>query len=130
MAVNAILDTCTFIWLTQQPERLSKPAVAFCDDSGNALYLSLASIWEISLKWTAGRIPLPAPPRAWITEQTAVWAVKLVSILPEHLYRATELAKLHPDPFDRLIVAQALAGGYAVVTPDPHIRQYPVQSIW
>ncbi len=124
-----LLDTCTFIWLASDPARLSEPARAALDAEPNLL-LSDSSVWEICLKWQAKKIVLPAPPRVWVSEQVRAWYLERVPIEPESLYRTVELPELHRDPFDRLIVAQALALNARIVTPDTEIRRYPVAVLW
>jgi PIN domain nuclease of toxin-antitoxin system len=124
-----LLDTCTFVWLASEPARLSESASAALD-AESSLALSDASAWEICLKWQAGKIVLPSPPRVWISEQMRTWQLERVPIEPDHLYRTVELPELHRDPFDRLLVAQALALGVRIVTPDSEIRRYPVAVTW
>ena len=124
-----LLDTCTFIWLTSEPKRLSRAATKALDKE-KRLALSDVSIWEICLKWQARKIVLPAPPRSWVTEQMRAWSLERLALDPEHLYRSVELPTLHADPFDRLLVAQAIAEETRIVTPDPAIRQYPVAVVW
>jgi PIN domain nuclease of toxin-antitoxin system len=125
-----LLDTCTFIWLVADPERISETVAAAIDAEGGELYLSDASAWEICLKWEAGKIKLPRPPRSWIEEQAAQWLLIELPIRRSHLYRVTELPVHHRDPFDRLLVAQALEAGLTIATPDPQIRRYPVPVLW
>jgi PIN domain nuclease of toxin-antitoxin system len=124
-----VLDTCTFIWLTSDPGRLSSDAAAALD-AETELFVSDVSVWEICLKWQARKFELPSPPRIWVAEQLRAWSLEPVAIAQEHLYRAVELPELHRDPFDRLLVAQALALGAKLVTPDPAIQQYPVATLW
>lgn len=124
-----LLDTCTFIWLASDPGSLSDVASAALD-AEPALALSDASIWEICLKWQAKKIQLPSPPRTWVAAQLRAWHLERLSIEPEHLYRTVELPELHRDPFDRLLIAQALASGATIVTPDAEIKRYPVAVVW
>jgi len=125
-----LLDTCVLLWLASRPGRLSRPARAALDDPGRDLFFSDASVWEICLKWLARKIVLPVPPRRCVEEQTVRWGIAELPIERSHLYRATELPQLHRDPFDRLLVAQALEAGLTVVTPDPAVRAYPVATLW
>lgn len=125
-----LLDTCTFIWLAAQPERLSPTAQALLNDESKPLVLSDASVWEIILKWQSGKLRLPEPPRPWVESQARTWNVVHQPVERPHLFRTTELALHHRDPFDRLLVAQAIEHDYVVVTPDPHIQQYPVAVRW
>jgi PIN domain nuclease of toxin-antitoxin system len=82
------------------------------------------------LKWQAGKLSLPGPPRSWIEEQRATWDLTRAPLELEHLYRSTELPSHHRDPFDRLLVAQSIVEGLTLVTPDPAIRAYPVSVLW
>lgn len=127
--MRALLDTCTLIWLVADSECLSKAAVRAIDTADDLL-LSDASIWELGLKWNAGKIKLPAPPRTWVPAQCASWSIVGVPITRDHLFRSFELPAVHRDPFDRLIVAQAIENGLTVVTPDEAIRAYPVATLW
>jgi PIN domain nuclease of toxin-antitoxin system len=124
-----LLDTCSFVWLTSDPSRLSAAAAKEIE-AERELGLSDVCWWEICLKWQAKKLELPAPPRTWISEQVGVWSILRVPIEPEHLYRSTELPNLHRDPSDRLLIAQALAYSTRILTPDAAIRQYPVAVVW
>ena len=124
-----LLDTCTFIWLASDPSRLSADAVTAIESEVD-ICLSDTSIWEICLKWQAKKIELPSPPRIWISEQVRAWHLKRLPIEQEHLFRSVELSDLHKDPFDRLLVSQALVHRITIVTPDTAIRQYPVAVVW
>jgi PIN domain nuclease of toxin-antitoxin system len=128
--VRLLLDTCTFIWLASAPDELSTQARERLDDTGSELMLSDASVWEICLKWQAGKLALPGPPRRWVEEQRRAWEVGRLPIEIEHLYRGTELPAHHRDPFDRVLVSQAIAEGLTLVSPDEVFRAYPVAVIW
>ena len=125
-----LLDTCTFLWLTAEPARLESVARAAIDADAAQLFLSDASVWEVCLKWQAAKIRLPSPPRRWFADQMLAWRVDRLALEHEHFYRATELPAGHKDPFDRLLVAQAIHKGLSIVTPDPMIHAYPVAVIW
>lgn len=127
---KVLLDTCTFIWLTAAPTRLGAHATSAIDDPATELYLSDASVWELCLKWQTGKIQLPAPPRLWLEEQLGIWHLKSLAIERIHMFRVSELPDHHRDPFDRLLVAQAIEGGMKIASPDVNIRSYPVAVIW
>lgn len=127
--MSILLDTCSFLWLAADPARLSEVARAELQRTAD-IALSHVSVLEICLKWSAGKLTLPAPPRVWVEEQAASWSLTRLPLTPGHCYRASELARLHADPFDRLLVAQALDTGRALVTPDAWIQRYPVGVIW
>lgn len=129
-ATKLLLDTCTLVWLVSDPERLGR-AVADCiDEETTELFLSDASVWELCLKWQAGKIGLPKPPRAWVEEQVRAWSLAALPIQRGHLYRVTELPEHHRDPFDRLLVAQAIEEGMTIGSPDPQIHRYPTAVLW
>ncbi|MBI4602813.1 MAG: type II toxin-antitoxin system VapC family toxin [Planctomycetes bacterium] len=125
-----LLDTCAFLWLCAEPGRLSRKARDALSDPAADLLLSDASVLEIALKWEAKKLALPAPPRAWVTEQAGIWRAAAAPITRAVIYRAAELPALHRDPFDRLLVSTALEGGTTIVTPDQAIHKYPVPWTW
>jgi len=128
--LRLLLDSCTFIWLVSAPERLSERVASALDSTDATLFLSDVSVWEIGLKWRRAKIRLPRPPRAWIEEQARIWDLRRQRISRAHLYRENELAEHHRDPFDRLLVAQALEEELTIVSPDADLRRYPVPVIW
>jgi PIN domain nuclease of toxin-antitoxin system len=94
------------------------------------VYLSAVSVWEIVTKHRNGRLPLPEPPERLIPAERAVRGVSSLAFGEDAALQATRLPLLHRDPFDRMLVAQAIATSAALVTPDPLITQYPVRVIW
>lgn len=128
--LKLLLDTCTFLWLAGAPEKISAPAAAALDDPQNIRYLSDASVWEIVLKYSARKIPLPQKPRLWLPKQTTFFHLQRAAIAPEALLLSSELRASHPDPFDRLLAAQALSESYEIVTPDPAFQKLGVRCIW
>lgn len=125
-----LLDTCTFVWLCAKPDQLSATAVSAIGADDSSLVVSYVSILEITLKWTAGKIVLPSPPRTWIHEQMKVWAMQSLALQTDDIYRNSELPHLHKDPFDRLLVSAALNHNLTILTPDEWIRRYPVSTLW
>jgi len=85
---------------------------------------------ELTLKWQAGKIQLPDPPRQWIERQLSAWTLTTIPISREDIYRAGELADHHRDPFDRLLVAMAINHSATMLTPDRAIHRYPVSFRW
>ena len=130
VGVKLLLDTCVFIWLTQEPARISLFAADALDDSANELFLSHASLWEIHLKCAAGKLQLPAAPREWIDQQLSRRGLVELPIDLKSLHGTSDLPPIHKDPFDRLLVAQALMHDLAIVTPDPLIQKYSAKFIW
>jgi PIN domain nuclease of toxin-antitoxin system len=128
--VICILDTCTFIWLCAEPAQLSETVRGAIDDPGTELVLADVSVLEIALKWQAGKITHPEPPRVWVERQTRIWSIRSLPILREHMHRTSEFPEHHRDPCDRPLVAAALTEGAAILTPDPAIHRYPVSWRW
>jgi PIN domain nuclease of toxin-antitoxin system len=128
--VALLLDTCAFIWLTQEPGKLGAAAKDAINDKSNTLCISHASVWEIHLKHLAGKLAFPAPPRQWIPEQIAAWKLMEIPIQLEAIQHTSDLPTIHRDPFDRLLLAQAITMGMEILTPDKFFSDYGVPVIW
>ena len=127
--MKLLLDTCTFLWLAGG-SALSEPAASSVRDPSNEVFLSAVSAWEIASKYRAGRLALPEPPERLVPIERALRGVEALAFDEESALQLTRLPPLHRDPFDRMLISQAIAHGLAVVTPDPAIAQYPVRIIW
>lgn len=130
VGLKCLLDTCTFIWLTQEPQRLGQTVQKIINDEGNALYFSHVSIWEILLKHSVGKLTLPDSPRAWISQQLSARGVDDWGIDLESLFRSAELPFHHKDPFDRLLAAQAKVHDLTIISPDSSFSAYEVKTVW
>jgi PIN domain nuclease of toxin-antitoxin system len=128
--VKLLLDSCTLIWLASDPARLSPTAVTAINDSDAELCVSHASLWELALKHEAGKLTLPDPPRRWWSEQVRQWNLQELPLTAEVLLRGSELPRHHKDPFDRILLAQSIAEGLTLVSPDGNFPLYPVKLIW
>jgi PIN domain nuclease of toxin-antitoxin system len=129
-AVRVLLDTCAFIWLALNPARLSTAATGVINDPGNELLLSDVSVWEIVLKHTAGKLALPDAPRLWVPTRRAFFQLHPLPVAEAALFRSGELPKIHPDPFDRLLAAQAIEADLTVLTPDLPFERLGAQRVW
>lgn len=127
--MKLLLDTCTFLWLTGG-STLPPAAASAIQDPANEVFLSAASVWEIVVKHAKGTLPLPDAPDRLVPARRATRGVVALPFDEESALHGTRLPPLHRDPFDRMLIAQAIAWGLAIVTPDPLIRQYPVRTIW
>ena len=128
--MKLLLDTCAFLWLSGQPDRLSPSAAHAINDESNDLLLSDVTVWEIVLKYRVGKLPLPVAPREWIPEQIAFFNLQTLQLDHEAIFRAGELAAPHRDPFDRLLAAQALVGELHFVTSDRVFDDLGVSRCW
>lgn len=127
--MKLLLDTCAFLWLAGG-RSLSSDATAAVRNPANDVLLSSVSTWEIATKHRAGRLPLPEPPDRLIPIECRLRGVTPLPFDEESALQVLRLPALHSDPFDRMLICQAIAGGLAIVTPDPLITQYPVRVVW
>jgi PIN domain nuclease of toxin-antitoxin system len=127
--VRLLLDTCTFLWWAGG-RTLSANATAAVQEPSNEVFLSSVSVWEIVSKHRAGRLPLPEPPERLIPTERSLRGVTPLPFDEDSALQGVRLPALHRDPFDRMLISQAIALGLAIVTPDPAIMQYPVRVVW
>ncbi len=128
--MRLLLDTHAFLfWITDSDE-LSVRAREHIEDPENELYLSAVSGWEIAIKTKLNRLVLPGPPERVITEQMAYNHIQSLSIQMSHALNTFHLPQLHRDPFDRMLVAQSRVEEIPILTRDPAISQYEVETIW
>jgi PIN domain nuclease of toxin-antitoxin system len=128
--MKLLLDTCAFLWLSDRTDLLSESAHAALAAAENELHLHQASVWETQIKYSLGKLRLKLPPREFVPLALARHGVTYDRLTDESIWFLDKLPALHRDPFDRLLIAHALLGGMTIVTPDPHIHQYPVPSLW
>jgi PIN domain nuclease of toxin-antitoxin system len=128
--MKILLDTCTFLWIAADSPRLSRTAAAIFLDRNHERYLSAASSWEIGIKHAAGRLPLPRKPDLFVPAVREASGIESLAIDEESALRAGKLPALHADPFDRMLVAQAIVHGMTILTPDAEIEQYGVRVLW
>ena len=128
--MKVLVDTCTFLWIASDSPRLSKTAASVFLDRNNERYLSAASAWEIGIKHAAGRLPLPERPDIFVPAIREASGIASLDMDEESALRASRLPGLHSDPFDRMLVAQAIVHGMTILTPDFEIEQYAVRVVW
>ena len=128
--MKLLLDTHTFIWWDSDPKKLSAAALALCSDSANQLVLSVTSLWEMQVKRQLGKLDLRLPLAEIVAHQRETNSVSILPIIQEHVLALEELPSHHKDPFDRLLVAQAMVEGATLVSADPVLRSYPVEVQW
>jgi PIN domain nuclease of toxin-antitoxin system len=126
--VRVLLDTHVFLWLLTEPERLGAH-LDVAEDRRNALLVSAASSWEIAIKYALGRLPLPEPPERYVPERLRAIGAEALAIEHTHALAVAALPPLHTDPFDRLLVAQGRALAVPILTADPAVAEYPVETL-
>ena len=128
--MKLLLDTCTFLWWSTGSRRVPKAVRSAVSDPANEVYVSTASTWEITLKHRVGRLPLPQPPERFLPEQRERHGFLSLPIDEASVLQLPRLPSLHQDPFDRILVCQAIEHGMTLLTPDRLIAQYPVRISW
>ena len=128
--MRLLLDTVAFLWLAEDDARLSAVAREAIVDPANDVFLSAASAWEIAIKHGLGRLRLQMPPDEYVPEQRLLHRIETLGIDEDATLQVGKLPDLHRDPFDRLLIAQAIVRGLTIVTPDRLIRGYTVPILW
>jgi PIN domain nuclease of toxin-antitoxin system len=128
--MRILLDTHVFLWWIDNDPNLSSTAADIIRSRGNELYFSAASGWEIAIKMAIGKLKLPGNLEEFVTEQLALNNIKVIPIQLVHTLGVYRLPLLHRDPFDRLLVAQSQLEQMPLLTADPLITQYSVQTLW
>jgi PIN domain nuclease of toxin-antitoxin system len=128
--VKLLLDTCTFLWALKGEPALPAHVTDLFRDPENEVFLSVASAWEIAQKHARGRLRLPEAPERYIAVQREARFIASLAIDEESALHVARLPALHRDPFDRLLVSQAIVHGMTILTPDQLISQYPARVIW
>lgn len=128
--MRLLLDTATFLWVVSDAPDLSARARELFVDPGNEVYLSAVSAWEIAVKYALGRLPLPEPPERFVPLQRKQHGVDPLPLDEEAALHLARLPLLHRDPFDRMLVCQAIVHGLVLLTPDKLVNQYPVRTMW
>ena len=128
--MKLLLDTCTFLWITTGSPALSRRAREMFTDPANEVFLSVVSGWEMALKHSLGRLPLPEPPWQFVAAQRESHGIRALALEEEAVLHVARLPKLHADPFDRMLVCQAIVHELTLLSPDDLIGQYAVRMVW
>ncbi|MBD2394799.1 type II toxin-antitoxin system VapC family toxin [Cyanobacterium aponinum UTEX 3222] len=128
--MNILLDTHCWLWWLVEPEKLSQTAIATIQNNQNKLYLSVASIWEIGIKYKLGKLDLPISPEILIPQQMQIDKISSLSISVAHALNASILPSYHKDPFDRMLIAQSQLESMTIISNDSMFNSYNVQVLW
>ena len=128
--MNVLLDSHVLIWLDSDSKRLSQTAIGYLSDPNKRLLLSAASVWEIAIKIQLGKLQLTDSLENVLHQQAALNTIGPLDIAFTHAIQVGRLPQVHKDPFDRMIVAQAMIENAVILTDDRLIRQYPVRTDW
>lgn len=128
--MRVLLDTHAFLWWISDSPQLSDGAREAIADGRNALIFSAVSGWEIAVKAGLGRLELPDSPGKFVNEQLSLNDLEVLPIHLRHAIGVYGLPDYHRDPFDRLLVSQSLVEGVPILSADPEIARYPIETIW
>ena len=126
--MKLLLDTCALIWLLTGERPI--PARVRSAIAGAHVAVSAASAWEVAIKYAKGALHLNEPPDRLIPAVRARYGFAALPIDEESALHIGKLPPLHADPFDRMLVSQAIVHGLTIVTPDPLVTQYPARTFW
>jgi PIN domain nuclease of toxin-antitoxin system len=124
--VKLLLDTHALLWSASDPERLDADARRSIEDGSHEAFVSVVTAWEIAIKQSLGKLELPKPAEQWLPEVLRRTGFEVAEVDLGAALRVRGLPWHHRDPFDRLLVAQALEDGYTLVTRDEVFRAYGV----
>jgi PIN domain nuclease of toxin-antitoxin system len=127
--VKLLLDTHVWLWWLAEPERLGSQARKEVGNPSNAVYLSAASSWELTVKHALGRLPLPEPPLEFVPKRLQRDQILALPVTHVHALTVGRLPPIHRDPFDRLLIAQAIVEDLTLCTVDPLMLKYEVPSL-
>ena len=130
LTVRVLLDTHAFLWWIADSARLSRSARRAIEDDANTIFVSAASAWEIATKHRIGKLPQAEAVALDVTGNIAGQGFEALAITVDDAERAGRLPGLHRDPFDRVLIAQALARDLAVVSVDQALDGYGVHRLW
>ena len=128
--MRILLDTHVFLWWVEGDRALPAKARAALADRENDCLISLASVWELAIKAGLGKLKLALPVKRYVVEHAAANGFRMLDIRMAHLGRVETLAQHHGDPFDRLLIAQAIEENLPIVSADPVFRKYGVKRVW
>ena len=124
-----LLDTHTLIWLIEASSKVSSDIRERLKYPGNPVYLSSASLWEIAIKSSLGKLELQSPFDKLLSDLAGT-NINILQIEHEYLRKLAELPYIHKDPFDRLLIATALVEDLTIITADENIQKYDVPWVW
>jgi PIN domain nuclease of toxin-antitoxin system len=124
--MKLLLDTHIFLWFISGDKRLPKGMLDSIRDPNNEVYLNVASLWEAIVKYELGRLPLPQPPNIYLPIQRQKHQIASLSLDEASVSQLANLPQIHRDPFDRILICQAMEHGLTIVTADDAICAYPV----
>jgi len=128
--VKYLLDTHTLLWIVDNDSRLGANVKAIFLNDDNDIFVSTASIWELSIKMSLKKLQIPGTLSEFVESDIRGNKIDILSIELRHLYQLVNLTFFHRDPFDRLLIAQAIVDDIPILSYDAIFDNYPVQRVW
>jgi PIN domain nuclease of toxin-antitoxin system len=128
--MNILLDTHAFLWFIAGSDELSVTARELIEDENNRIFLSAASLWEMAIKVSLEKLTLNEPFETLIPEQLSQNGIEILNINTAHAAKIIQLPFHHRDPFDRLLIAQALVEDMSLISIDETFDAYEIKRIW
>ena len=128
--MNILIDTQSIIWFSENNNQLSLTARSLMEDTNNICFVSMASFWEMSIKINLGKLTINGLSLSEFIEEVSENDFKTLDIRLNHILENERLPLFHRDPFDRLIIAQAIAENMPVISSDAAFDLYPITRIW
>jgi len=128
--MKLLFDTHAFIWWDGTPANLSSQVLALCQDPTNTLLLSVASVWEMQIKLHLGKLKLSLPLVEIVEGQRRTNSIEILPVMLDHVLALDTLPDHHRDPFDRLLIAQAVVEDAVLISNDSILQKYPAKLVW
>jgi PIN domain nuclease of toxin-antitoxin system len=125
-----LLDTVAWLWSVHSDERLGREARAILENGKEEIYLAAATSWELSIKMRLGKLNFPGPPAQIVPAFMAKQGLLPLAVNHIHATKVYDLPSHHSDPFDRMIIAQAIVEEMTVLTSDRIFEKYPIHVVW
>lgn len=128
--MKLLLDTHIFLWFISGDPKLPTHLQNSIRDLNNDVYLSCVSVWEATVKYQLGKLPLPESPEIYLPKQRQQHLINSLNLDEESITQLVNLPLLHRDPFDRMLICQALQHNLTILTVDPAIHSYSVSVLY
>lgn len=128
--MKLLLDTHVFVWLADGNRKIGSHVMRRLEDPRNERFLSHTSVWELAIKIGLGQQRIGIPLDDYLRRGLEAGIISLLPISYEHVLAVANLAQFHRDPFDRMLIAQAMHEGMTIVTADDAFDDYPVKRLW
>ncbi len=125
-----LLDTMVWLWSVASTDKIGKAGLEILTSGDEEVYFSAASSWEIAIKTKLGKFRLPEEPARYVPKRLAEQGIHSLPVTQSHSLKVYDLTLHHHDPFDRMIIAQAIVEEMVILTSDRAFKKYPVEVLW